>query len=89
MAAVSMLEKRINKHMKDSSDQIKYLKSELECLKTFPKPKAQRTNTELSKTKETPKNKRVEQIVKISAKLMKGNEKSSDDMKTSKKPVKC
>lgn len=89
MAAVSMLEKRINKHMKESSDQIKYLKSELECLKTFPKSKAQRPNSELIKTKETPKNKRVEQIVKTSAKSVKGNEKSSDDTKTSKKPVKC
>lgn len=88
MANLSQLEKRIDRHLKESSDQIKYFKSELECLKTLPKPRAPKACSELIKAKEIAKNKRLGQITKASANSLKGNEKGSDDTKTSKKTVK-
>lgn len=88
MATLSILERRIDKHLKENSNQIKYFKSELQCLKTQPNPRAPQPCSGMIKAKEIPKNKRPEQITKASAKSLKGNEKGSSDTKTSKKPVK-
>lgn len=77
MAAVSTLERRIDRHMRESNDQINLFKHEIQNLKIIPKSKALRPSSEAIKTKEIPKNKRIEQISKLSTKNLKGNEKSS------------
>lgn len=86
MAALSTLERRIDKHLKESTDQIKYFRSELQCLKSLPKPRVARPASELIKTREVSKNKRLGESAKVSSKSSKGVEKIAD-IKTSMKLV--
>lgn len=91
MAAVSTLERRIDRHMRESNDQISLFKHELQSLKTVSKPKLQRPTSEAFKIREIPKNNRLEQMSKLATKAVKGNEKSSvsnsPDPKAIKKSV--
>lgn len=88
MASLDMLERKIDKHAKETSVQIDYFKSELQCLKTFPKPRVPRPSSVLIKAKEIPKNQRLEEITKAPTKSLKQKEKGADDTKMSKKTVK-
>ena len=85
MASISLLEKRIDRQMKENADQMKYFKSELYTLKTHPKLKVQRPASELIKAKELSKCKKPEPILKVAAK---GNGKSSISTPVSRQAVK-
>lgn len=89
MITVSTLERRIDRHMRDSNEQINLFKHELQSLKPVPKTKIVRQSSEAIKANS--KNKRIGQISKAATKTEKGNEKSSvsicQETKASKKFV--
>jgi hypothetical protein len=54
MKTLTGLEKRIDKHMKESADQFKLFKCELQSLKPLSRTKASRPSSEAVKTKSAP-----------------------------------
>lgn len=88
MAALSTLERRIDRHMKESADQIKFFKSELHSMKTVPKSKVQRP-CEAIKARDNPMGKKPEQIRQATKMTTdKSNVSSCMNPKASRKPVK-
>jgi hypothetical protein len=56
MASFSVLEKKIDRHIKDNADQMKSFKNELQSLKKVTKPRS----SDLTKTKDVGKIKKLE-----------------------------
>lgn len=71
---LTLLERKINKHVRESTEQIKGFQNELHNLKSVPKSKSQQPCSEAIKTKDVPKARKVEQISNAAAKRI---EKSS------------
>lgn len=82
MAALSTLERKIDRHMKDSDDKMKLFKSELQLLKTIPKL-TKRPST-VTKPKEV---KQLETVRKAVTTTMKPKVDEKKSLHTPKKAV--
>lgn len=77
MAALSTLERRIDRHMKESTEQIKILKTDLKTLKGVSKLKFQKASVEATKSERITKSIKPEVNRKIPPKCEKNLRKIS------------
>lgn len=71
MASISVLERKIDRQIKENTDQMKSFKSELQCLRKTPKPQIFRPCSDLTKPKEVIKSKKLEVSCKAQTNLVK------------------